>query len=65
MKWVKLKLIIDSWLIHVFDLHLYFVHICFFAGILVITVATEETDGFKRFMMSANKHKLNVKVRQM
>ena len=31
--------------------------------LLVLTVATEETDGFLRFMQSANYFKYNVKVR--
>ncbi|KAJ8021793.1 Procollagen-lysine,2-oxoglutarate 5-dioxygenase 1 [Holothuria leucospilota] len=30
--------------------------------LLVVTVATEETDGFKRFMRSTNKYGVNVKV---
>ncbi|KAK6177441.1 hypothetical protein SNE40_015540 [Patella caerulea] len=36
--------------------------ICLFADLLALTVATEETDGFKRFMRSAKKYDLNVKV---
>ena len=32
------------------------------AGLLVMTVATSETDGFKRFMASTKKYGLDVKV---
>ena len=32
-------------------------------GLLVLTVATEETDGFRRFLRSARIYNLNVEVR--
>ena len=35
---------------------------CFFTELLVITVATSETDGFKRYLRSAKLHNLNGKV---
>lgn len=34
----------------------------YFTELLVLTVATEETDGFKRYMRSARVYGLNVKV---
>ena len=36
--------------------------LCHVAGLKVLTVATDETDGFRRFMRTANKYQLNVKV---
>ena len=37
--------------------------LCHVAGLKVLTVATDETDGFRRFMRTANKYQLDVKVR--
>ena len=36
--------------------------LCPFSELLVITVATNETDGFKRYMRSAKLHNINGKV---
>ena len=38
---------------------------CFSENLLVLTVATEETDGFRRFMKSANYFNYTVKVRSV